>query len=645
MSLIIGFVTSFILPTIGSILQLIIPVAASVLVFSFSKIPQIPRYIKFLRLLYEDTDPNSKARQMITLALLILGSLLTFLTYSFIPGTGIPILGTTMNAIAAMLAIVVLLVSFNFIFHVNEDYYLQKLSQTHPEEMKNLLQDITALAKIFGKSWKKLTNLLEQLLPKLEEQILKNPEAANTLQNYIDDKINGLLLYLGTQELQPITKDEFQREQLKQQITGGLPAAAKFGGSVAEGLTAGGLTTTGTAALASSTFVQAGFWTSVQGALGLSGGIAVGASAYALLTIVAPVGLGTLATVGVTRGVFQWRNRKERKQMSQFVTDVLMAALPMVWVDGEFSQEERDVLHKMLMNPAILEEDRKRVYGVIEEQRSFDQVLATGLLVDDEHRKKHDQPSVKEKMKHRLLLCIAWELAKADGKIDVEEIQLHNRMAQVLPTIEPEAVQEIRRVVSCESGVNFQERISVVQGDITTQSVDAIVNSADETLLIKKPLNWLPFQQDRQEVDWAIHQAAGADLLKECKRLKGCSIGEAKMTPSFNLSASYVVHTVSPIWTEGTLQEEELLAQCYQNSLKLAQKLGLRTVAFPLLGTGIGSFPLEQATRIAMTEIKKFLSVNFEVEQVTLVCRNEAIYQFCEQVLQEPVMIAAAIEE
>ena len=139
------------------------------------------------------------------------------------------------------------------------------------------------------------------------------------------------------------------------------------------------------------------------------------------------------------------------------------------------------------------------------------------------------------------------------------------------------------------------DRISVVEGDITRQQVDAIVNAANSTLL------------GGGGVDGAIHRAAGPGLLEECRTLDGCPTGEAKATGGYRLPARWVIHTVGPVWDGGGHGEHELLANCYRNSLALAVELGARSVAFPAISTGAYSFPLERATRIAVAEIAAFL--------------------------------------
>jgi O-acetyl-ADP-ribose deacetylase (regulator of RNase III) len=161
----------------------------------------------------------------------------------------------------------------------------------------------------------------------------------------------------------------------------------------------------------------------------------------------------------------------------------------------------------------------------------------------------------------------------------------------------------------------LRDKITVVEGDITRQRVDAIVNAANNSLL------------GGGGVDGAIHRAAGPGLLAECSRLNGCPTGQAKITGGYNLPAKWVIHTVGPIWRGGGQGEDQLLAQCYQNSLALAEQHQLKTIAFPSISTGAYGFPLERAARIAVTEIKKFLEASSQLEQVLLVCFGQRAYQ------------------
>ncbi len=157
-------------------------------------------------------------------------------------------------------------------------------------------------------------------------------------------------------------------------------------------------------------------------------------------------------------------------------------------------------------------------------------------------------------------------------------------------------------------------RIEVVEGDITRQQVDAIVNAANSSLL------------GGGGVDGAIHRAAGPDLLAECRTLNGCATGQAKITKGYNLPAKWVIHTVGPVWHGGNNNEDNLLAQCYRNSLTLAVEHGIKTIAFPSISTGVYGFPMERAAQISATEIKQFLEQDQTIKKVTLVCFGHRAY-------------------
>src|SRR5713101_2087552 len=137
----------------------------------------------------------------------------------------------------------------------------------------------------------------------------------------------------------------------------------------------------------------------------------------------------------------------------------------------------------------------------------------------------------------------------------------------------------------------FKSRIDAVQGDITEQRVDSIVNAANVTLL------------GGGGVDGAIHRAAGPQLLEECRAIGGCPTGEARITKGYRLPAQYVVHTVGPVWSGGTRGEPALLGGCYVNALALASRQGLRSIAFPSISTGAYRYPIAAAARIAVDTV------------------------------------------
>ncbi len=171
---------------------------------------------------------------------------------------------------------------------------------------------------------------------------------------------------------------------------------------------------------------------------------------------------------------------------------------------------------------------------------------------------------------------------------------------------------------------DLSSRIEVVEGDITEQRVDAIVNAANTSLL------------GGGGVDGAIHRAAGPELLAECRTLGGCPTGEARITKGYRLPARWVIHTVGPVWTGGGKDEDSLLAACYRNSLTLATENGVRTVAFPAISTGVYAFPLERATAIAVAEVRRFLAAEASVERVVFVCHRRRAYDTYVAALEVP---------
>lgn len=168
----------------------------------------------------------------------------------------------------------------------------------------------------------------------------------------------------------------------------------------------------------------------------------------------------------------------------------------------------------------------------------------------------------------------------------------------------------------------MDNRIQVVEGDITKIDADAIVNAANTSLL------------GGGGVDGAIHRAAGPELLAECRTLNGCRTGQAKMTKGYRLPAKFVIHTPGPIWQGGGHGEQELLASCYRNCLTLAEQAGCRYVAFPSISTGVYRFPLEQAAQIAIHEIRNFLQTHALPEVVTMVCFTHDVTQAYRAALQ-----------
>ena len=169
------------------------------------------------------------------------------------------------------------------------------------------------------------------------------------------------------------------------------------------------------------------------------------------------------------------------------------------------------------------------------------------------------------------------------------------------------------------------QRIQLVKGDITKQQTDAIVNAANSSLL------------GGGGVDGAIHRAGGKAILDECVAIRnrqgGCKTGEAVITTGGNLPAKYVIHTVGPVWNGDKAEKEQLLANAYRNSLKIAIENDIETIAFPNISTGIYHFPKDKAAAIAVATVKQFLSENDSIKQVVFVCFDDENYSLYKDLL------------
>jgi len=166
-------------------------------------------------------------------------------------------------------------------------------------------------------------------------------------------------------------------------------------------------------------------------------------------------------------------------------------------------------------------------------------------------------------------------------------------------------------------------KIDVIRDDITKQQVDAVVNAANESLM------------GGGGVDGAIHRAAGFDLKEECKTLNGCPTGQAKVTKGYHLPADYVIHTVGPVWKGGARDEKELLASCYHESLKRADELNIKTIAFPNIRTGVYGFPKRKAAEIALKAVRDYESQSeTDLEKLLFVCFDEENYGIYKDLLK-----------
>ncbi|MFZ6733726.1 O-acetyl-ADP-ribose deacetylase [Undibacterium sp. Ji42W] len=174
--------------------------------------------------------------------------------------------------------------------------------------------------------------------------------------------------------------------------------------------------------------------------------------------------------------------------------------------------------------------------------------------------------------------------------------------------------------------------ILAIRADITKLQVDAIVNAANSSLL------------GGGGVDGAIHRAAGPELVHECRLLGGCKTGEAKITKAYHLQAKHIIHTVGPVWRNGTNGEAGLLASCYYNAMRIAAEKQLTSIAFPSISTGIYGYPIEQAARIAVSYVRSALTDYPLLQEVIFCCFSDSDLKIYEAVLTESAESAESAE-
>ncbi|MBD3886212.1 TerB family tellurite resistance protein [Phormidium tenue FACHB-886] len=417
-----------ILASLGSLLGFVIPRAA-----------KLPRYIKLLILLYQDSNLESQTRKYTTSALLILGGILTFMAHSFVPFTAVPVIGAVTTPIALLLASVVILATLDLVTTINEPY-LENLQYAYNDDFQSMQDDLLTLKSMLGPSWteltKKVKKVFDDLTPRLAEL---GQDLSNEINKYFSNQLSELIIYLDVKNSSKLSITESELKVISES----LEPWKKVGGS----LILGSLTGAGTGMLAStvaaSSLAPAAWWApfvpgAIQGVL-YGGKTAVSAATFSVATVAAPIALGLTIGTGVFSATMFTLGKIEKHKISQFFADIIIASLPMLRADGQVSQEEKDAVIQLLANPQINKQDKERVKVALTANESFEDIVTKHLLYEPKEEKVL--------MKRRLLLAITWEIAKADGKIDQAEITLHDRMARILQ-VDEKTVNEIRRLIS-----------------------------------------------------------------------------------------------------------------------------------------------------------------------------------------------------
>jgi uncharacterized tellurite resistance protein B-like protein len=423
----------------SALVPFLIASLGALLGFAIPRAIKIPKYIKTLFLLYENSDPSSQTRKYVTGAALILSSQLAFMAHSFVPFTGVPIIGAVTTPIALLFSLVIILVALDIVTGINEPY-LKNLEFVYHNEFQEMKDDLSTIRNIMGPSWNKLREKVKKIFDDLAPQLAGLcKEISIEINKYFSSHLSDLVVYLDRKNSSKI----ILRESEIKIIAGSLEPWKKVGGSLALGALAGAGSGAGVASAATAAFAPVTWWTPfapkiVQAVL-LGGRTVVGTTAFAAYTVVAPIALGlTIGTTVFSATMFAM-GKIEEKNLSQFLADVIIASLPMIKVDGEFSEEEKQAIQQLLSNPKISEYDKARVNASLLSQDTFEDIIAKNIV--------YEKKAEKALIKNRLILTITWEIAKADGKIDDREVLLHNRMAKILQ-VPQETIDEVRCLVT-----------------------------------------------------------------------------------------------------------------------------------------------------------------------------------------------------
>lgn len=431
------------LPAVTSLFAAVIPILfaslGSLLGFALSRAAQLPRYIQVLARLYQDSSVESQTRKYVTSALLILGGILTFIAHSFIPFTGAPILGAVTTPIALLIALVVILATLDLVTQLNEPY-LANLKYVYEDDLQSMQDDLLTLKVELGSKWVELTQKTQTVFNDLAPRIAETgKDLAEEINKYFSQQLSELVVYFDCENASKITLDKAEVKA----ITESLEPWKKVGGSFVLGAGAGAGTGMIASTVAAANLAPAVWWTpfvpgAVQAAF-FGGRTVVSAATFSMCTVAAPIALGLTIGTGVFSATMFALGKIEEHKLSQFLTDVIIASLPMLRADGQLAEEEKQAVLQLLNNPKINQQDQLKVKAAMDSDDSFDDIIVKNLLQEAKQEKIE--------IKRRLLLAITWEIAKADSKIDEKEIALHDRMAKILQV--PQAtVNEIRRLIT-----------------------------------------------------------------------------------------------------------------------------------------------------------------------------------------------------
>jgi uncharacterized tellurite resistance protein B-like protein len=440
------FVLPVLLPIITQFFSVIIPIIllclGTLMQFSLTRLAKIPLYIQVLIRIYQDSAPNSKAKKYATTGLLILGGILSFLANSLVPFTTFPVISLVTGPFAMLLSLTVILLTMDLISSIDKNIF-REMKTRYGNDFQDIEDDILTIKTELGPRWDKLNAqtqiFFDDLSPKIDEleNNLKKQgiELSNEINKYFQNELSDLVIYLSEQDTSNIQINSSDINLIKES----LEPWEKVSTSFFVGATGGGIAGLGTAGATTSVFAQATLGNQILALLGLKGGILVSTSAYAMLTTLAPIAVGVGLGAGMFGGSMILFQKNEEKKASKFLADVVIAAVPIMYADGHVDSKEKDAIYQMMNNSTLQKEDKQRVKQALDANNSLDELVIMGVF--------NEQKKEKREIKRKLILTLAWEIAKADDHIHSSEVELHDRMGKIMQ-ISEENVKEIRRLIT-----------------------------------------------------------------------------------------------------------------------------------------------------------------------------------------------------
>ena len=409
----------------------LLSVIVSLLPLCIHKAKRIPGHIEAIIKIFNKRTIDPQTKILLAVILVALTGIIPFIAFSFIPFTGTPVIGLLTFPIACMLAFLLVCLSYEIVI-----IPLLKSKKVNLENLKvdieKLQEDYLVVKNKLGPKWekfsKKATKLLNENAKNFEkfgkDVDLKLVELCEYIEESIEPSMNELTLYLGSGAKTSLSREELDIIQER------MDAWKKTGlsGTLSIGVSAG------SAVAAKSILVPATLWNTITHSLGFGSGFMVSSMTYSLVAVYAPIALGGVAFLVSMKGL----KKLEKNRLSDFLADVIIASTPMIYADGVVHDDEILAIKTLMADPTILDKDRKRVEEAMKAKIKLEDIVANHLM--------HEKNAAKGAIKSRLLLSIALQIAKADGKVDKKELEVHRKMSRIFK-VEENYCQEVRTLL------------------------------------------------------------------------------------------------------------------------------------------------------------------------------------------------------